>query len=221
MGAYRPSRWPIVSVASRLPPQHTLPPAPRILLEQAEALLAPLYGEPHRHYHTLAHIHGMLSGLDACLHQAKQPDLIRLAIWFHDAIYDPHRHDNEAQSADLAREHLTQWGAPVEWVSRISAMIEATAQHEWLDGDSDTALFLDLDLAILGMDSAVYDRYAQQVRQEYSWVPDELYRAGRCRVLQRFQARSVIYFTEWHRQQYESQARLNVGRELSGLIAQP
>lgn len=196
-----------------------MPPAPRILLDQAEALLAPLYGEPHRHYHTLAHIHGMLSGLDACLHQAKQPDVIRLAIWFHDAIYDPHRHDNEAQSADLAREHLTQWGAPVEWVSRISAMIEATAQHEWLDGDSDTALFLDLDLAILGMDSAVYDRYAQQVRQEYSWVPSALYQAGRAQVLERFLQRPCIYFTPEFASQFEDLARSNLKRECLALTS--
>ncbi len=196
-----------------------MPSTTRILFDQAEAVLAPLYGEPHRHYHTLTHIDGMLLGLDACLHQARQPDLIRLAIWFHDAIYDPTQQDNEEQSALLAERSLREWGAEESLIRRVAAMVRATARHEWLDGEPDTALFLDLDLGILAAPPDSSDRYAKQVAQEYAWVPPELYRAGRIKVLQGFLNRPTIFFTPALAEQLDAWARQNLHRELASLIS--
>jgi predicted metal-dependent HD superfamily phosphohydrolase len=70
------------------------------------------YGEPHRRYHTMIHVEDCLTQVRASTDlTADQRDLLETAIWFHDAIYDATRHDNEAESARLAVERLTTEGA--------------------------------------------------------------------------------------------------------------
>ena len=49
-------------------------------------------------------------------------------------------------------------------------------------GDSDEHYFLDFDMQVLGWDEADYDRYAEQIRQEYIHVPEQQYRTARAQV---------------------------------------
>ena len=184
---------------------------------RAEQLLTPLYRQAHRHYHTVQHVEALLKGLVTHLDLAADADGIRLAIWFHDAVYDSTKQDNEELSAQLAMRNLAEWGAPSHLIERVVAMIHATAKHEWTDGQPDTALFLDLDLGILAATTADYDRYASQIRMEYAWVPDDLYRAGRAKLLQNFLLRPYIYFTAGLAKQWEQPARANIQRELTRL----
>ena len=100
-------------------------------------------------------------------------------------------------------------------MASVARKVRATQRHEWLDGDTDTALFLDLDLSVLAAPAGVYDRYAEQIAQEYAWVPDALYRQGRAQVLAGFLQRDQIYFTPSLRLVWEAAARTNVKRELS------
>jgi predicted metal-dependent HD superfamily phosphohydrolase len=74
---------------------------------QAEAVyarLVQLYCEPHRHYHTLAHIRHCLREFDQAASLMDHPDAVAMALWFHDAIYVPGAMDNERRSAGLFRE---------------------------------------------------------------------------------------------------------------------
>lgn len=80
-------------------------------------------------------------------------------------------------------------------------------------GDSDTALFL--DLSVLAARADVYDRYAEQIAQEYAWVPEALYLQGRAQVLAGFLQRDHIYFTPSLRLLWEPAARSNLQRDLS------
>src|SRR4051794_22476684 len=64
--------------------------------------LVAAYSEPHRHYHNLEHIAEMLRVVDRLSKFAADPDAVRLAVWFHDAVYDPRAKDNEKLSAILA-----------------------------------------------------------------------------------------------------------------------
>ena len=61
------------------------------------------YTAVDRRYHDIRHIDDCLQLFDTVRALASQPDAIELAIWFHDAIYDSHKSDNEASSASLAR----------------------------------------------------------------------------------------------------------------------
>ena len=86
--------------------------------------LAACHTEPHRHYHTMEHVEAVLRHLGD-LHTTTPT--ARLAAFFHDAIYDPTRGDNEAQSAALAVEVLTAVERPE--ADHVATIIMATASH--------------------------------------------------------------------------------------------
>jgi predicted metal-dependent HD superfamily phosphohydrolase len=163
------------------------------------------YSEPQRAYHNLKHIEALLRLLP------QEPEL-ELAAWFHDAIYDPQHHDNEEQSAALAEQQLGPLGIDIALIERVSELIQATKTHE--ASDATVALFIDADLSILGTEPETYARYARAIRQEYSWVAEADYRAGRSKVLQRFLDRERIYQTDMF-EQLEARARENMEGELS------
>jgi predicted metal-dependent HD superfamily phosphohydrolase len=178
-------------------PDLTLPTA---LLER----LHRWYAEPQRHYHTLAHINALQAWFVRCRALAHEPELIGAAIWFHDAVYDTHRQDNEQRSAALAH-------------AELSALVLATQHHDADPSDSDAWLFLDLDLSVLAQSAAHYGAYAQAVRAEYAWVDAAAYRSGRVRVLKGFLAREHIYRTPLWQAAWESRARRNLRREIAML----
>lgn len=169
------------------------------------------YSEPQRAYHTLAHL-AMLFELLPQGHPEQAA--LEFAVWFHDAVYDPTRLDNEEASAALAHNRLVQMGLPEPLIQRVEELILATKSHQATDQTA--ALFLEADLSILGSDEKTYERYARAIRQEYAWLPEEVYRAGRAKVLEGFLLRERIYQTErWG--PLETPARANLGRELQAL----
>lgn len=184
--------------------------------------LAAHYRGPGRHYHGLAHIEALLALAHEYRAELADPEAVEAAIWFHDAIYDSRRSDNEARSAALAAGKLGAHVDP-ERLQHIVAMIEATATHALpdLEGSAkqDAAFFLDMDLAILGAPPALFDSYEAAVRREYSWVDAKAWRSGRVAVLKKFLARPTIFHTELFRRRFEEQARRNLSRSLASLAA--
>ncbi|RWD94341.1 hypothetical protein [Mesorhizobium sp.] len=183
--------------------------------------LTALYQAGDRHYHDLAHVEAMLALAEECRRLLHDPDAVEAAIWFHDAIYDSRAKDNETKSAVLAEQKLSG-RISSERLSRIVAMIDATATHQLpqLDDEkatSDAALFLDMDLAILGAEPGAFDAYEKAVRREYGWVEEPMWRAGRAAVLKSFLARPHIFHTELFRRRFEAQARKNLARSLQAL----
>jgi predicted metal-dependent HD superfamily phosphohydrolase len=179
------------------------------------------YAAPERHYHNLTHIEAMLELMRTHKHALSDPQTVEAAIWFHDAIYDTRRHDNEEKSAELAAGRLAGLLSP-ERIVLIACMIRATAGHHVPDGldDSqqrDCALFLDTDLSILGSTPDVFAAYEDAVRREYGWVPDALWREGRRKVLQGFLDRPAIYMSPQFRASHEAAARANLTRSLERL----
>ncbi|OUL98985.1 HD domain-containing protein [Variovorax sp. JS1663] len=177
-----------------------------------DALLAGLqarYGEPHRAYHTLQHLDECLEGLARERTHARRPAEIALALWFHDAIYDVHRHDNEALSADWARQALLGAGAPADAAQRVHALVMAT-RHQAQPQDADAQLLVDIDLAILGAPIERFAEYERQIRIEYAHVPPEVFEPRRRQILGAFLAREPLYLTPSIRAQREAQARFNL-----------
>ncbi len=178
---------------------------PRDVAERWLRELQTRYSEPHRHYHTLAHIEHMLELLPHA------DETVVAAVWFHDAVYDGPR--NEERSAELAACALHELGfAQIPLVER---MILATKRHERGDLPEPALAFLDADLAILGSDRERYDEYVRQVRQEYAHVPDDAFRTGRNAILRAFLSRPRLYFTDEFFERFERAARANLQRELS------
>ena len=181
------------------------------LPESSETFLAlsKAYQEPHRHYHTQAHIRDCLEKFDLLRDQAQHPEAIEMALWFHDAVYDPYRSDNEQKSADWATRFLRDAKAPGDFVEQVSNLILAT-RHAIVPTDSNTAILIDVDLSILGADTARYDEFEAEIRREYRWVPLFLYRKKRAAILQSFLQRPRIFASDLFHARYESLARRNL-----------
>ncbi len=175
------------------------------------------YSEKHRHYHNLSHVNALLAGVDRFAGSISDEKTLRLAVWFHDAVYDPQRVDNEAASARLAEEMLPTPGVAAAAVEKAAAIICATERHAGDGLDEDGRLFLDLDLAILGSEENVYRKYALAIRAEYAFVAETIYRQKRAEILRRFLARENLYFTPDLREIFEERARRNVANEIKEL----
>jgi predicted metal-dependent HD superfamily phosphohydrolase len=189
----------------------TPPPDARILAE----LLAG-YTEPQRAYHTLQHLAECFAAFDNSRGMAERPGEVAIALWFHDAIYDSHTSDNEARSAAWAEAVVLAAGGGREVGSRVRDLILAT-RHLEAPGPGDQALLADIDLAILGADADRFDEYEAQIRREYAWVPESVYRAERARFLAGFLARPRIYTTSYFSEHLESRARANLRQLISRL----
>jgi predicted metal-dependent HD superfamily phosphohydrolase len=175
------------------------------------------YAEPQRYYHNLEHIAEMLKVVGRLADTAANLPAVQLAVWFHDAVYDPKAKDNEARSAQLAVELLQPLGIPTPTLDHVATLINATAHGTPAEIDADTAVLLDADLAILAAEEKRYRRYASAIRQEYVWVEEEAYRTGRAQVLANFLARPRIYLTERMFVAAEEAARVNMAAEIESL----
>ena len=174
------------------------------------------YSEPHRHYHTVAHIDACLREFDSCRTLARFAHEVEAALWFHDVIYAPRATDSESRSADLAKQFVASAGVPPEACARVHNHIMAT-MHNAEPADPDSALVVDVDLSILGQDAAAYDVFEAQVRKEYQWVPGIVFRRKRAAILRSFLERGSIYSTPQFRERYEAAARANLQRAIERL----
>ena len=174
------------------------------------------YGEPHRKYHTVRHLEECFEKFDEVRALAEHAAEIELALWFHDAIYDVKRRDNEKRSADWAHASALAAGTPAEACNRVHALVLAT-RHKAIPRGTDAEILVDVDLSILGAARERFDEYERQVREEYAWVPDFLYRRERKAILKEFLARPRIFSSAHFRDRYEQRARANIGHSLKRL----
>ena len=180
------------------------------------ASLLARYREPQRHYHTVQHLDECFERWPEVRAHAERPAEVEIALWFHDAIYDTHRPDNEALSASLALGTALGFGVSRDSAQRISDLILCT-RHAVEPQGADAEALIDVDLYILGAAPQRFDEYEVQVRREYEWVPGETFRQRRAEILGQFLARRHIYSTGIFRERYEPRARANLARSLATL----
>lgn len=180
------------------------------------AELAARYAEPHRFYHTAQHLEECFERWSDLREQSRHPAEVEAALWFHDAVYDTHSGANELRSADLARDTSLDLGVDAVSAGRIHDLILST-RHTAMPVEGDARLIVDTDLAILGARPARFAEYERQIRQEYAWVPEKVYRERRAEVLRGFLMRPYIYSTDLFRSRYEQRARENIGQSLQAL----
>lgn len=175
------------------------------------------YSEPHRHYHTLAHIEQCLKEFEAVRYLCEAPDEVELALWLHDLVYDPHASDNEEKSALAAQEFLIELKCPERTARSVTELILIT-KHTKSPLTQDAKVIVDIDLLILGQPAGLFDFYEKGIRVEYAWVPEDTYRTERAKVLRGFLDKSSIYYTDRFEVLYGSQARENLTRALGALL---
>lgn len=174
------------------------------------------YREPHRHYHTMQHLEECFATLDAVLPDGTDATAVELAIWFHDAVYDVHRHDNEERSAAWGASCLADAGVPQAIVDKVTSLVLATRHHIPSDYP-DARLLVDVDLAILGAPPARFHEYERQIRAEYAHVPEQVFTQKRRQILEDFLRRPVLFATPACNARLERQARHNLAEALQRL----
>ncbi|GEC07792.1 hypothetical protein SSP24_54470 [Streptomyces spinoverrucosus] len=179
----------------------------------ADNLLA-RWQEPQRHYHTLAHLTAVLDHIDVLQQYADDPDLVRLAAWFHDAVYLPDRSENEERSARLAERALDEAGVSAAKTAEVARLVRLTAGHAPADDDRNGQVLCDADLAILASPPSKYAAYTAAVREEYGFVPSDAFRTGRSAVLRDLLALPHLFRTPYGAEHWEATARYNITSEL-------
>lgn len=193
-------------------------PAPAGL--QAELIAA--WSEPQRHYHDQRHLRECLALWTRWREHSPRAGEVAIALWFHDAIYDPQAPvsgSNELNSAAWAARSLVRAGADSDTAQRVHDLVMAT-QHDApasLGSSPDAQLLVDIDLSILGSPAERFERYDQDVRKEYAWVPGFRYQEARAQVLKSFLDRPQLYHGEHAVALLEAQARINLAAALSRL----
>ncbi|RZK20026.1 MAG: hypothetical protein EOO56_13205, partial [Hymenobacter sp.] len=106
----------------------TAPLLPDAARREAELRhLADAYNAPERHYHNLQHIDNLLNRLDA--HPLQDPVVAELAVWFHDAVYDALRADNETKSAAWALAFLQETSLAPARCARAALLVSLSARR--------------------------------------------------------------------------------------------
>jgi predicted metal-dependent HD superfamily phosphohydrolase len=187
--------------------------------EAAGRELLARWSEPHRRYHDLGHLRAVLAAVDELSAEATDPDTVRLAAWFHDAIYAMRPGEDERASAQLAASMLPALGVDDEQAAEVVRLVELTATHDPASSDANGAALCDADLAVLGADPDAYAAYAAAIRREYADVPEEEFRSGRIAVLERLVAHQPLFHTASGRARWEDAARRNIETELTLLRA--
>jgi predicted metal-dependent HD superfamily phosphohydrolase len=169
------------------------------------------YNEPHRFYHNIFHINDMLNIAMGC--RPSNIGMTNLIIWYHDAIYDPQRKDNEEKSAEFAidqlKDHLSS-----DDVDTVASGILLT-KHQFSSNllTPDMSIIIDADLYILSHDWC-YTAYARAIRKEYAHLNDFEYIAGRKQFLEKMLRKNSYYGIFYIR---NAKAKKNMQTELDYL----
>lgn len=192
--------------------------------------------EPHRTYHGPAHLTHVLDSLVVLDPDQTAPRAVALALWFHDAVHDGAAGADEAASAALVGEMLGALGARstavgtaeaqgtqgvkgAAWVestevAEVQRLVLLTTLHDPAPDDYAGALVCDADLAILASAPDRYTRYTEQVRREYTHVPDEVFAPARAEILERLLDAGPFFRTAVGSERWEAAARRNVSDEI-------
>jgi len=179
---------------------------------------------PGRHFHNLKHLADVLARVDELAEETHEPEVVRLAAWYHGAVFSAADTDvyasrggeDEVASAELARAELTSLGISPARAERVHDLVLALRRHAPSPGDFDCAVLCDADLAMLASEPQRYKAYLLAVRAEYSHLPVEDYVRARIRILTKLQLRKALFVSPLGAA-WEASARQNVSAELHRL----
>lgn len=187
------------------------------LINKLHKQIVECHSEAHRHYHTLTHLSAIFEDFEGLVldQSSSSTHCIHFAVWFHDIVYKPGSTVNEKESAKFAESALSALDVPVEMIEQITYMIECTKLHNNPKQDVNTQLFLDADMAIIGVSGDAYQSYTEKIKEEFASVPDILYQQGRRGFIEVTLNTERIFKTDYFCSRFEKQARINLCNELA------
>jgi putative uncharacterized protein (fragment) len=186
--------------------------------------LITLWSTPDRAFHNLRHLIDLLTRVDELSEETRNPDLVRLAAWYHGAIFSVsadqamHRNggEDEAASAALAYEELTAAGVSEKNANRVSELIMNLRRHDLPTSDIDAAALSDADLGCLAIEPQRYREYSRLIYSEYAHLPLLTYLRTRTTIVRKLLARDRLFASPLG-QHWELPARENLEAELRRL----
>lgn len=186
--------------------------------------LITLWSTPDRAFHNLRHLIDLLTRVDELSEETRNPDLVRLAAWYHGAIFSVsadqamHRNggEDEAASAALAYEELTMAGVSEKNANRVSELIMNLRRHDLPTSDIDAAALSDADLGCLAIEPQRYREYSHLIYSEYAHLPLLSYLRTRTTIVRKLLARDRLFASPLG-QHWERPARENLEAELRRL----
>lgn len=193
-------------------------------IERIGQRLLTRWTEPNRHFHNARHVADVLSHVDELAEEAHEPDLVRLAAWYHGAVFDAaerasyahHGGEDERASAVLARLELGTLGLPPRAVERVAELVATLDRHTYVCDDDDCAVLCDAELAMLAAEPQRYKAYLTDVRAEYAHLPVEEFVRARIAIVHRLRKRRRLFASPMARP-WEEPARQNLDAELQRL----
>lgn len=176
------------------------------------------WAQPHRRYHSVAHLRDILSTVEELADFAEDADAVRLAAWYHDSVYNG-LPDDEERSAQRAEQDLSRLGVVAQLVDEVVRLVRMTVTHDPAPGDRNGEVLSDADLAALALPRESYRRNSDAIRAEYAHIPDEAFRKGRTQVLVGLLEGQGVFRTPSGRQRWEPTAQRNLRAELAALQA--
>jgi len=177
-----------------------------------------LYREPHRRYHTAAHIEHCLRQFDLAADRMEEPDAAEMALWFHDVIYDIPGSDNELRSAEWFAARADGRGSE-QFRSKVHRLIMATTHVDRPPQTLDESFMLDIDLSSFGRPWEEFLCDSRAVRAELVHLSDAEFNTKQKKFLESLAARPRFCFTEFFRERHEARVRRNIERLLALLEA--
>ncbi len=222
MGVYDAPQW-LLSAFVRC----TIGAGATAPVEQIRAVgtdLVDRWSAPGRSFHNLKHLLDVLARVDELAEETHEPELVRLAAWYHGAVFDAAElaayanrgGEDEVASARLARDQLLGLGVPAERAERVHDLVIALVRHSPDPSDFDCAVLCDADLAMLAAEPQRYKAYLHDLRNEYAHVPVEDYLRARQRILGKLLARPSLFVSPLGAA-WEEPARQNLTAELQRL----
>lgn len=186
--------------------------------------LITLWSTPDRAFHNLRHLIDLLTRVDELSEETRNPDLVRLAAWYHGAIFSVsadqamHRNggEDEAASAALAYEELTEAGVSEKNANRVAELIMNLRRHDLPTSDIDAAALSDADLGCLAIEPQRYREYSHLIYSEYAHLPLLSYLRTRTTIVRKLLARDRLFASPLG-QHWERPARENLEAELRRL----
>lgn len=197
--------------------------APRDVAQSVGTELAQRWMAPERHFHNLEYLKTTLENVDILSEQARDVDAIRLAVWYHGAIFDVSEaaveHGeaglNVLGSADYAADSLAELGVSEPQIDKITDLIRGLYRHQAVD-DIDAQVLSDADLCILAADPQEYLEYLRAIRREYAAYDEACFISARSKVIGSLLNRPQLFWTHGAAS-WEEQARENLRAELERL----
>jgi predicted metal-dependent HD superfamily phosphohydrolase len=177
-----------------------------------------------RKYHNVRHLVDLLQHVDELQQETHNPHTVRLAAWYHGAVFDAEENaayahrggEDEVASAEFARGELAALDVPEAAIDDVVHLVVALARHATDPENSDCAVLCDADLAILAADPQRYRTYIHDVREEYAHIPTLNFLTARRAIVTKLLARDRLYVSPLG-SGWEDQARQNLAGELARL----